>query len=252
MKKFMKAIAFVTVMCMALSTVAFATVSPVLRENEKVLDITVTGAGNDQVALLVVAENAEDFNTPLYIDQKGAVDGIVEFEAVLTNVTAEKVDIYVGYASLGADSPAKVGSVPLTKPITKASVEMVDSGWLDKDDEDLKGKQQIGGGVWADFNVVVPDGVSATNMIWAIRYNDAEGKPKVKYSDPVANFVDYNIGSIVKGSVTLGLAFLNGFDELKSDINDIAPVQITRVDAIFLFSDGDEVFTNDDDKKPEN
>lgn len=250
MKKFMKAIAFVTVMCMALSTVAFAAGSVPETALDKTFQVTVTGAGNEQVALMVVAAGATNFNTPLYIDQKASENDNVAFEAVLTNTDVEAVDVYVGYASnqLENGKAPKIGTVKLVQPITKVTVSKIDCGWTDA----IKGDQQYGTGVWAEFDVKVPDGVTATNMIWAIRYTE-NGEAKVKYSDPVADFADYNIGSVVKGSVTLGFAFLNGFDEIKSDDNDIDPVTITGVDAIFLFSNSeDEIFTNPADEKPEN
>ena len=52
----------------------------------------------------------------------------------------------------------------------------------------------------------------------------------------------YGIGSTLTTGIKLGLAFING-----SDFYEIDPVTITAVDAIFLFTDGEEVLTNADD-----
>lgn len=237
MKKFMKAIAFVTVMCLALSTVAFAAGSAELSETEKVVNITVTGADDDQVALVVVASDATDLSDPLYIDQKAAVDGTAVFTAVLTNAEVEAVDVYVGYATYAAagnDEPEKIGDdVAITNPITEVTIVKTGATIT----ENVKAQEQTGNGVAIEFDVVAPDGVSATNMIWAIRYTDAEDD-KVKYSQSF-DVAEYGIGTVLTEGIQLGLAFLNG-----SDLNDIDPVTITGVDAIFLFTDGEEVLTN--------
>ena len=253
MKKFMKAIAFVTVMCMALSTVAFAAGNAVLGDTEKVLDITVTGAGDDQVALMVVASDATNFDTPLYIDQKGAVDGTAEFTAVLTNANVEAVDIYVGYATYADknNAPEKIGEdVAITNPITKVTINKVAADTILQGTENLNGAQQVGAGVAIKFDVEAPKNVSATNMIWAIRYTDPakpEEGQKVKYTEAF-DVSGYGIGTTLKTGIQLGLAFLNGYNRLGEEI---ASVTITGVDAIFLFTDGEEICTNsaDVDKK---
>lgn len=246
MKKFMKAIAFVTVMCMALSTVAFAETGAVLDETtEKVLNITVEGAGTDQVALVVVDADAEenDFSDPLYIDQQAAVSGTATFRAVLTNADADAVDIYVGYSSWGGNAARKIGeNVAITEPVTAITVTKAPDQDVILDAEfagTLKGDDQTGAGVAATFEVVSPEGAIATNMIWAIRYIDKDGKPQVGYTESIG-ISGYGFGSVSCGSVKLGIAFLNG-----SDLREINPVDITAVDAIFLFEGGKEVFTNE-------
>ena len=240
MKKFMKAIAFVTVMCMALSTVAFAAGTAIDDNYDKVIDITVTGAtGAEPVALYIVEKDAALTADPLFIEQTNAVDGTATFAATI-GADVEAVDVYVGYATY-ADvngKAEKLGTVDLVAPITEVTITKTSSQILQ---ENLKAEEQTGAGVSITFGVEAPEGATATDMIWAIRFNDAEGNPKVKYSDPI-DVTEYGIGSALKGSITLGLAFLNG-----SDLHEIDPVAITAVDAIFLFTDGSEVLTNDDD-----
>jgi len=241
MKKFMKAIAFVTVMCLALSTVAFAAGSAELSETEKVLNITVTGAGNDQVALVVTASDAADFSAPLYIDQKGAVDGTASFTAVLTNADVDAVDVYVGYATY-ADAnakPEKIGEdVAITNPITEVTISKVDTEFVTAD-----GAQQVGAGAALELNVEAPEGVYATSMVWAIRYMDG-GVERVKYTEAF-DISEYGLGTALTGSVKLGIAFLNGFNRAGEEI---ASVEITDVDAIFMFTgEHGEKYTNADD-----
>ncbi|MBE7032614.1 MAG: hypothetical protein E7406_00115 [Ruminococcaceae bacterium] len=243
MKKFMKAIAFVTVMCLAFSTVAFATGAND-DNHDKIIDVTVTNAGNDQVALVIVEEGA-DLSNPLYVNQTGAVGGTATFEAVLTNVDVEAVDVYVGYATYaeaGNTAPLKVDTVELVKPITEVTIANVSTKIVEGGEaEGLKALEQTGAGVAIIFDIVAPENVSATKMIWAIRYIGADAKEHVKYSQ-IFNVSGYGIGTVLTEGVELGLAFLNG-----SEVNEIKPVDITAVDVIFSFSDGEEVLTNEAD-----
>ena len=245
MKKFMKAIAFVTVMCMALSTVAFAAGNAELGEVDKVLNISVTGAGNDQVALVVVEAGAANLDAPLFIDQKAAVDGAAAFTATLTNADVDAVDIYVGYATYAATNtaPEKIGeNVEIVNPITEVTITKVDTEIV-QGTEDLAGAQQLGAGVAITFDVEAPEDVYASQMIWAIRYTDDEGA-KVKYTEAF-DVSAYGIGTVLTEGIQLGLAFLNGFNRLGEEID---PVTITDVDAIFMFTGGHgEKYTNAND-----
>ncbi len=238
MKKFMKAIAFVTVMCLAFSTVAFAAGNAVLDEDaEKVLNITVTGAGEDQVSLVVVASDAEDydFSDPLYVDQTASVNDEASFTAVLTNADVDAVDIYVGYSTYAATNarPEKIGNDISLKPITEVSIVKFNSGF-GTNHVNAEGTKTATG-VWAELEVKAPKGVSASQVVWAIRYTDGTSDEKVKYSDAY-DVSGYGIGSAMEGPVKFALTFLNG-----------SSVTITKVDAIFLFTDGEEVLTNEED-----
>ena len=105
----------------------------------------------------------------------------------------------------------------------------------------VEGKQQHGTGAALELNVTAPDGVYATQMIWAIRYKD-NGVERVKYTDPV-DVENYGIGTTLKGKVVLGVAFRNGF----KGVTEMEAVEVTDVDAIFLFTNGEEVFTEEKD-----
>lgn len=237
MKKFMKAIAFVTVMCMALSTVAFAAGSVPTTTNDKTFKVTVTEAGTDQVALLVVEAGAGKTGEPLYIDQQPAVDGKVEFTAKIAKDVAA-VDVYVGYAGFAAEhkDAFEVGNVKLVKPITAVNIKKVGTEFASAD-----GKQQIGAGAAIKFNIEAPADVYAKKMIWAIRYKDENDVEQVKYTDAM-DVSRYGIGTLMTGSVELGLAFLNGFTVKGKEI--IKEYEITDVDVIFMFSDDEEILTN--------
>ena len=247
MKKLMKAIAFATVMCMLLSTAAFAANS-VAEDSSVAKQINVrveSLESNEQVALVIVEKDLGLSSEILYIDQKAATGTVAEFEAPIA-AEVEAVDVYVGYASNTGDEPVHVGYVELREDaITEVTVVMSEDVILQ---EGIQGQEQTGAGVAATFTVKAPEGVTAKNMIWAIRFTDAQGN-KVKYSDPI-DIARHSFGSVLDGSVRLGFAFLNG-----SILNEIDSVEITKVDAIFLFTDGvengfrQEVFTNENDKK---
>ena len=224
MKKFMKAVAFATVMCMLLSTVAFADAA--VAEGNKLI-VNVTEAGTEDMVALYIAEAGKGIGEakPLYINQETANNGVASFEATIS-YDYESVDVYVGYAERAEDGACFIGNFELIKPVTEATV--VKTPGTDVFVQGVKATEQTGAGVAATFEVVTPADVRATSMIWAIRYLEGE-KEVVKYSDPV-DTEEYELGGIVTGSVTLGYAFLNGSDHLK-----ITPVTLTGVDAIFLF-----------------
>lgn len=252
MKKFMKAIAFVTVMCMALSTVAFAaTVEGMLdgataELSEKVLNITVTGAEKDeQVALMVVASTAadNDFSAPLYIDQKASAGDSVGFTAVLTNATVDAVDIYVGYSSWAAGNTTarKIGEdVQITEgvteiTITKVAVESVTG---------VQAEADLGDAYAFSFTADGPEGVYATKMVWAISYTDKAGNSDTRYSEAI-DVSSYLIGAGMSGTIELGVAFSNGSSSV---VRPIEAVTIDSVDAIFLFNDADKTVKTTDNK----
>lgn len=215
MKKFMKAIAFVTVMCMALSTVAFANSVPENADADKTFVVTVTKAGSsDQVALMVVdaAKNDYDFSDPLYIDQKGATNGAVEFTAKIAR-DVDEVAVYVGYAANGENPAIKVGTVKLNAPITEVAITKTESGAVIGSDGRL--------GMYATVNfTAIPDGYSLNAMIWALELKEGG----YKYTKAIEGLEDYGYG------------VLSG-DTKFSAIMDI-PENLEfsgKADAIFLF-----------------
>jgi len=242
MKKFMKAIAFVTVMCLALSTVAFAAgTAP-----EKIFNVTVTEAGNDQVALYIVAEGGSLTDDPLYIDQKGAENGTAEFTAVLTNATVDAVDVYVGYATYAAGNttPLYVGTVKLEEEVTEITVTKINAVEVERAEEGAE--SDYGYGFACGFNVTgVPSGCYAKQMVWAITYKvPGTETTRTVYSEAI-NVEEYRIGDVVDGNIKLGIAVANG-SRLRPDVEEVT---IESVDAIFLFNDADETVKTTDDTR---
>lgn len=234
MKKFMKAIAFVTVMCMALSTVAFAENSVPETAADKTFIVTVEEAGaNEQVALMVVeagttVEANRDFSDPLYIDQNGADEsGDTTFTAKIAR-DVKAVDVFVGYANNEDPQAVYVGRVSLEQPVTEVTVSNVNVEWANYEAEDGNAT-----GAVLSFNFEVPVGVSSTWMGWEITYVDPEdGNKTVTKKSDAFDISAYSLGDvIVSGSnVKFGLVFLNGSEE-----NDGEAVQIVNIRARFLF-----------------
>ena len=236
MKKFMKAIAFVTVMCMALSTVAFAAdaVGSATKVDDKSLTVTVTeAAANEQIALYIVAESAtaSTADTPLFIDQKGAdANGDATFTAKFDG-TVEAVHVFVGYGKFATanNRAADLGAVTLKEATTAITVTKAEAGKVLKNED---AEADFGSAFAFEFAITTPDGVSAQKMVWAITYaTDENGGTETVYSDAV-DVSGYSFGALVGGSVKLGVAFSNG-----SRVRDIPYVDIVDVDAIFLFND---------------
>ena len=231
MKKFMKAIAFVTVMCLAFSTVAFAAGTPEI-VTDKVLNITVTGANEDLVSLVVVDAEETDLSNPLYINQTAASGDTATFRAVLTNKDAKAVDIYVGYAThanAGYATPEKVvNDFAITKEITEVTISNVKCTWDNYQD---KGMEQTATGAILSFEFEAPEGVVATQMVWKITYEGKDGNVD-KYTDIFEIADTYGLGSVIESGsgVKLGLAFLNGSEKSK-----LPSVKIVDISAIFLF-----------------
>ncbi len=244
MKKFIKAIAFVTVMCMALSTVAFAAAEGTATQDAtdyKQVNVTVTGASKDeQVALLIVPKGAGTSSATIhYIDQKAAVEtagGDVEasFTAPLDVTDGTEVDVYVGYSSKGA--AINLGTFTISQPTTEITITKTKEAEV----VDVAAESDLGYACALKFTVDAPEGVSAKQMVWAIEYTpNGAAESKMAFSDAI-DVSSYGIGTIVSGSVTLGVAFSNGSVE-----REIKAATINSVDAIFLFTDG-TVKANDD------
>lgn len=221
MKKFMKAIAFVTVMCMALSTVAFATNEGTVAQdttNYKQVNVTVTGAAaGEQVALLIVGKDKPiSTEIPLYIDQKPAVaqgeGAAASFKAPLTVDDGTEVDVYVGYSSYSG-AAIKLGTVEITAPVTEVAITKTESGAVVGSDGKL--------GVYATVNfTAIPDGYSLDAMIWALELKEG----------------GYKYTKAIEGLKNYGYGVLSG-DTKFSAIMDI-PENLEfsgKADAIFLF-----------------
>lgn len=233
MKNLMKAIAFATVMCMILSTAAFAattatnSVDSAEIATDKTVTVTVTGAGaNAQVALVLVAgevttTSAISQSNIEYVDQQPADgSGDVTFGPITTKNEVEEVSVFVGYATAAAQY---VGTVALEEEETTVSITMdvkkIVSNTRTELGEDVTAEALIGAGAAVTFTI--PEGYAAEKMIWSLTVNDPVN-PK-RFSAPV------EISSALQGDVELAVAFKNG------NVNNpaITSYDVTDVDAIF-------------------
>lgn len=205
----------------------------------KELNVTVNNVvGQQMVSLLVFEKDANILTSmPLYLNQTTSKDGSANFVAKI-QADVQYVDVYAGYSTFAEENGTvrKIGTVDIENNVTDIIIAKTDTKILN-----VEGKQQHGTGAALELNVTAPDGVYATQMIWAIRYKD-NGVERVKYTDPV-DVENYGIGTTLKGKVVLGVAFLNGF----KGVTEMEAVEVTDVDAIFLFTNGEEVFTEEKD-----
>jgi hypothetical protein len=236
MKKLMKALALATVMCMLMSVAAFASSATLADEATKTLSITVdTATGAEQVSLVIVEANTSiATENILFVDQKAAADGTATFTAKIAG-DVEAVDVYAGNATYAAANSAAelvAEDLALTAPITEASVSVVETK-IAEGKQTTADPNHTGGGVGMKVNFTLPNGVTPVKVIWSIRSGEA-----VYYTPSI----DISGLSALEGDVQLGASFING-----SIVDDIETIEIDSANAIFLFSDQSEVFTNEAD-----
>ena len=236
MKKFMKAIALATVLCLALSTVAFAnSVDTAVKDSAKdyTVDVVVTGAISEEVALVIVdSTNGDVIATSgindgniVYIDQKTADASGTTFADVPIKDTVKRVSVFVGYDGIAA-TDNYLGTFDIGPEIKKINI-VEDATIVSADD---------GIGLAIELQDL-PDG--ATRMIWAMDVDldgDGEGTAVRRYSSSV------------------DLAGLQGGTALAAKIargtSTITDAHISNVGAIILVGDvdtGDVYFTDEDD-----
>ena len=221
MKKFMKAIAFVTVMCLALSTVAFAANEDVAVDFEaKTLEITVKGAQKgEQVAIIVTNDGAGvTEENILFVDQKAAGAETAVFNANVSEASGETVDIYAGYASVGA-AVLVAEDVSIVKEeeeepaitITLADVEIVDG--ITEVDYDGKGSLNVtdagtkGAVVKFTINVANTAADSFAGMFWGFKVkNDETEAIDERYFRAEDSIVSALNSGVLTGSVEIAAA----------------------------------------------
>ena len=224
MKKFMKAIAFVTVMCLFVSTAVFAAGEVTVTDyTAKKVTVNVVDLQKDeQVSIIITKSSAEDYDfkngTILFIDQKAAPSTSAVFEAEVTDASVDAIDVYAGYASNSAANAVKVANdVPLTKEtlLTLVAAKVVDDVTAEKDynEETMKkvdeGKK--GSLVWMRLNATNVAAGDLTQMWWAFHVSD-NSKPN---SDPTKNDTKYvrgnvkglGLGTVLTGDVQIAAAF---------------------------------------------
>ncbi len=234
MKKLMKAVALATVMCLLLSTAAFANYGGATGEKAtKLIDANVINVGaNEQVVLLIVAKDVAVADATeadiMYIDQKQAdADGKATFEDIAIKDAETVVDIYVGSAA--TDGPQLIGNdIDLTdvKVITLAT-ELAGDEIIMTHSESANGKMP---GFGAAITVNIPEGLTVDKMIWGFKLSNENVR---RYS--TAQDVDPHTA----GAVQFAAAFNIGYLEEKT---------VESVSAIFLTTDGNEHFTDEADK----
>ncbi len=236
MKKLLKAVAFVTVMCMLLSTAAFANYGGATGDKTtKLIEANVINAGaNEQVALLIVAKDVAVADATeadiMYIDQKQAdADGKATFENIAIKDTETVVDIYVGSAA--TNGPQLIGNdidVADVKVITLATELGADALITAYGNSGTDGVTK---GYAAALTVNIPEGLTVDKMIWGFKLANEDFR---RYS--TAQEVDPHTA----GAVQFAAAF-----DLGATIDNL---QVESVSAIFLTTDGNEHFTNEADK----
>lgn len=229
MKKLLKAVALVTVMCMLLSTAAFANYGTAEGDKEsKIIAANVLGAGaNEQVVLLIVNADVAVADATeaeiMYIDQKQAnASGAATFDNILIKDTEQKVDIYVGSAA--TNGPQLIGEdidVSDVKNITLATGE---DAIIEATATNVEGVK----GYAAAITVDVPVGLEVSKMIWGFQLSD--GRRVYSTAQNVEN-------GNVTGAVQFAAAFKVGMTDL----------DVEGVSAIFLTTDGRDHYTDEAD-----
>ncbi len=249
MKKLMKAIAFATVMCMLLSTAAFAT-STATMDNATTVTVKIEGADANQPLAVVVTPISVTSAAAItsadvkYIDQKTADgDGYAEF--TVDTKGENGVNVFYGYA--GAPSALKLVA---TAAQAGDVIEIVGAAEIlnATDIEDLANEYglaetdtEYGSAAVVEFDVELGEGRSVTDMFWSITYTGAEGTDYAYYR------ADASIFNVLEGGVKYAIAFSNG------NRNGLNSVEITAVNAIFKTANADgsgvqEILTNPDDE----
>ena len=217
MKKFMKAIAFATVMCLVLSTVAFAANEDVVVDYAtKTVEVTVENVQKgEQVAIIITKGDAADYSftteTILFVDQKAAGASTAVFETAITDDSVEAIDIYAGYASNSAANAVKVANdIALEQDtvITLVAAQVIDDVTAASNyDADAMGEVDPGtkgSVVYLKINATNVAAGDLTKMFWAFHV-DKEGVKDTKY---VAGDVDgLGLGSVLTGDVEIAAAF---------------------------------------------
>ena len=236
MKKLLKAVAFVTLMCMLLSTAAFANYGEATGDKAtKLIDANVVNVGaNEQVVLLIVAKDVAVADATeadiMYIDQKQAnASGVAAFENIAIKDTETVVDIYVGSAA--TNGPQLIGDdidVADVKVITLATELGADALITAYGNSGTDGVTK---GFAAALTVNIPEGLTVDKMIWGFKLANED-------------FRRYSTAQDVDGNTTGAVQFAAAFD-LGATVDDL---QVESVSAIFLTTDGNEHFTDEADK----
>lgn len=239
MKKLLKAVALATVMCMLLSTAAFASFGEATGDKDTdLVTVNVINAGaNEQVVLLIVDGDVADLASVTdaqiqFIDQKEAnASGAVNFGSVAVKEADKVVDVYVGSAN--TNGPQKLGEdidLSAVKNITIAESLGEDAIITAYGNS---GTDDVTKGFAAAISVDIPEGLTVSKMIWGFKLTN-EGFRRYSTAQDVANEV--------AGTVQFAAAF-----DLGATVDNL---EVESVSAIFLTTDGREHYTNESEDAP--
>lgn len=245
MKKFMKAIAFATVMCMLLSVAAFAAATDIVG-GKVTVTVTDANAAGEQIAFIatkatVASAAAITSGDILDIQQVELTGGTATVE--LGTKGEESVKIFYGYKSAGVESAqyfeAGVAAPEDTVEVVVKEIltdEMINN--YKKDDPSFvlpTTDTDKAGAIIATVDVDA-NGKTVADMIWSIRHNGVGGVSYVK--------ADTSLFTVLDGAVQIGLAFANG-----NDI-DKAELEISGLHAIVKLSDNSVIFSDEEFDAP--
>ena len=235
MKNLFKAIALATVMCMILSTAAFASFGEATGDRDTdLVTVNVVNAGaNEQVVLLIVDNDVESLAAVTdaqiqFIDQKQAdANGAVNFGSVAVKTADKVVDVYVGSAN--TNGPQKLGEdidLSAVKNITIAESLGEDAIITAYGNSGADGVTK---GFAAAITVSIPEGLAVSKMIWGFKLANEDFR---RYSTA------QDVANEVAGDVQFAAAF-----DLGATVDNL---EVEDVSAIFLTTDGREHFTNEE------
>lgn len=250
MKKFMKALAFATVMCMLLSTAAFATnpAATLDQATDYKFTVTVTTEADtaEQVSLLVVKSNATLAtlqNTDiLFVGQEDSNGTSATFADIVvdgTKVTDGMVDIYAGYASNSEEAAVCYNDFPVVNvreiAITLVETEIVDDVTTWNKLTELTEEQK------ATLNAQLPEREIASMVRAKVNFANTANKTidKVGWefvTGSGSRYAELDAAGyeIVDGDVLMGVTFVNGWKaEFEGTNGYNAHLPINKVNLFF-------------------
>lgn len=213
MKKLMKAIAFATVMCLVLSTAAFAAVEVNDYETKNVT-VTVNGVQKGEQVALVITKDGTDITKEnvLFVDQKAAGTSSASFTATLTGA-GETIDVYAGYASSGSRILV-ADNFSLEAPVLEIEVTLADVEIVKNITEVTEGELVVSTadpdtkGALAILTINVANGTAGaiTDMFWTFNLkNDETTEAVTKYYRGDAT-IAAALGSVLNGDIEIAAA----------------------------------------------
>lgn len=237
MKKFMKAIAFATVMCMLLSVAAFA--DDLTITDASTVAVEVTGAtANAQIAFVVTTEDAvADIASANIKDvAQTAIDGSGNASITLGTGDAEEVYIFYGYQGVGEAQWFKAAKATPGDTVLVTVVDILDDAEIKAYTSETEGFElpstdnDKAGAIIAKVDVDA-NGKTVTDMIWSIRHNGLGNVSYVK--------ADTTLFTVLDGAVQIGLAFANGNNTGTEEL------AISGLHAIVKLSDDSVIFSDE-------